>query len=427
VDHIKSPAAGAMSRPPLGSRLAIGVIFTTILIDFVGFSILIPVLPRFEVTLGINDFHVGLITALYSLGLVLFLPLWGWVSDRVGRRPVLLVSLLGTAVSFVLLALAHSLTAVLAARFLGGFFGASIGTAQAYMTDLTDEYSRAQGMGTLGAASGLGLMLGTALGGVLGSIDPILPFYATAGVAAVNFVLAALALPESRGTAHPHPGKHEFMRVLIPAPLLIAASTHDSSQRIYLYLFFHIFFAFSAIESMFPLFAAARLGWGELPTGLFMAGICVVLGGSQGLLAGPLSRRWGEPMLTAVGIAITGTSIVGLSLCHSIATLTPFGIGIALGSGIALPAFTSLFSKVCGAHEAGAALSQSQAMVHTGRTLGALCWGWLFLRGGAGAPFMVAGATLLASLAVIQGAGRVLLPQARSGMLAPGGGEGSER
>jgi MFS family permease len=173
-----------MSEAKGHRRLAIGVIFTTILIDFIGFSILIPVLPRFEQTLGIDAFHIGLITALYALGLVLFLPLWGWISDRVGRRPVLLASLLGTAFSFVLLAIADSLATVLIARFLGGFFGASIGTAQAYMTDLTDEDSRAQGMGVIGAASGVGIVLGTALGGVLGSFDPSLPFYATAAVAA---------------------------------------------------------------------------------------------------------------------------------------------------------------------------------------------------------------------------------------------------
>src|SRR5262245_56343324 len=111
----------AMVEAKRHPRLAIGVIFTTILIDFIGFSILIPVLPSFEHTLGIDAFHIGLITALYALGLVLFLPLWGWVSDRVGRRPVLLVSLLGTACSFVLLALADTLTSVLVARFLGGF------------------------------------------------------------------------------------------------------------------------------------------------------------------------------------------------------------------------------------------------------------------------------------------------------------------
>lgn len=401
-----------MTEAKRGRRLAVGVIFTTILIDFIGFSILIPVLPRFAETLGIDAFHIGLITALYALGLVLFLPLWGWISDRVGRRPVLLVSLLGTAFSFVLLALADSLPAVLVARFMGGFFGASIGTAQAYMTDLTDEHTRAQGMGVIGAASGVGLVLGTGLGGILGSIDMTLPFYATAGVAAANFVLAYFALPESKAAVPAQSGALGLLRVMVPAPLLVMASVHGRSQRLYLFLFLLIFFAFSAIESMFPLFASARFGWGEMQTGLFMAGVAIVLGVSQGLFVGRLSRDWGEARMTVIGLGLMGASIAAMAFCNSFLTLTPSAIGVVLGGGIAFPAFTSLFSKVCGAHEAGETMSQSQAMVHTGRTLGALCWGWIFATAGAGAPFLFAGITMLGALVIFLVFSRVLLPQA---------------
>ncbi|MFI5316504.1 MAG: MFS transporter [Myxococcota bacterium] len=401
-----------MKAAPGGSKLAVGIIFTTILIDFLGYSILIPVLPHFVSTLGVGAVGIGAITALYALGLVLFLPLWGWVSDHVGRRPVLLVSLLGTAVSFVVLALANSLAVVLVARFMGGFFGASVGTAQAAMTDLTDESSRAQGMGVIGAATGVGLVLGTALGGVLGGIDPTLPFYATAGVAAANFLLAAWVLPESKGAVARDSGWPELRRALVPAPLWVAASARNGGQRLYLYLFLHIFFAFSAIESMFPLFAAARFGWGELQTGLFMAAICVVLGGTQGLVVGRLSRVWSETTLTAIGFGVTGVSLGALSLSHSVPALCVSSIGVVLGAGIAFPAFTSLFSKVCGAHETGAAMSRSQAMVHTGRALGALCWGWVFASAGAGMPFLFAGLALLVALALFLSASRVLLPQA---------------
>ncbi len=401
-----------MSEAKGHRRLAVGIIFTTILIDFIGFSILIPVLPGFVERLGIDAFHIGLITALYALGLVLFLPLWGWISDRVGRRPVLLVSLLGTVFSFVMLALAETLTTVLIARFLGGFFGASIGTAQAYMTDLTDDDSRTQGMGLIGAASGVGIVLGTALGGILGGIDPALPFYATAGVAAVNFVLAAFALPESKAAVPAQGGWRGFARVLVPAPLLVMASVHGRSQRLYLYLFFHIFFAFSVVDAMFPLFAAARFDWNETQTGLFVAGIAIVLGASQGLFVGRLSREIGEIRMTVAGLALTGVSLAGMSFSHSLATLTVSAVGIALGAGITIPAFTSLFSKVCGAHEAGEAMSQSQAMLHTGRTVGALCWGWVFASIAPGTPFLFAGVALLGALAVFLAFSRVLLPQA---------------
>jgi MFS family permease len=393
-------------------RLALAVIFATILIDFIGYSILIPVLPRFEKTLGASAFEIGLITSLYALGLVLFLPLWGWMSDRVGRRPVLLASLLGTTFSFLWLAFADSLASVMLARLVGGFFGASIGTAQAYVTDLTAEHERAQGMGVIGAASGAGLVLGTALGGVLGAVDPNLPFYATAAVAALNFVLAAFALPESKTRVPTDTGVRGLLRVLIPAPLLVMASVHGRPQRLYLFLFLQIFFAFSAVEAMFPLFAAARFGWGEMQTGLYMAGVCIVLGASQVGLVGRLSREWGEPTMTTIGLGLLALSLAGLSFADSFLTLTPCALGVALGGGLAFPAFTSLFSKACGAHEAGEYMSQSQAMVHTGRTLGALCWGWVFASFGAGAPFLLAGAALLGALALFLGRSRVLLPQA---------------
>lgn len=392
-------------------RIATGVIFATILIDFIGFSILLPVLPKFVRELGEASFHVPLITALYALGLVLFLPLWGWVSDRVGRRPVLLISLLGTAVSFVLLASSQSLGGVYAARFMGGFFGASIGTAQAYMTDLTDVETRAEGMGMLGAASGMGLVLGTALGGSLAYVSPTLPFWVTAGVAALNFALAAFTLPESRTPSGADVGWRGLGRVMVPAPVLVAASVHDNQTRLYLYLFLHIFFAFSAIEAMFPLFAAVRFGWRELDIGMFMAAVGVVLGLTQGLLVAPLSRAWGEAGTLVVGLAIMGGATLGLSLSYDFPWLLFSGSSLAVGAGLAVPTLTSLFSKVCGAESAGEYLSQSQAMVHSGRTLGSFCWGWVFYWAGAGAPFFISGLATFAALAIFIAGARLLLPK----------------
>ena len=144
-------------------RLVEGIIFAPILIDFVGFSILIPVLPLYAQQLGASELEVGMMLARYSLGLVLFLPVWGWISDRIGRRPVLLICLLGTASSFAMLSVASSVYEIYFARALGGFFGASIGTAQAYMTDITDRDDRAGGMGIIGGAFGIGFVLGNAL------------------------------------------------------------------------------------------------------------------------------------------------------------------------------------------------------------------------------------------------------------------------
>jgi DHA1 family tetracycline resistance protein-like MFS transporter len=278
------------------------------------------------------------------------------------------------------------------------------------MTDLTDESSRAQGMGVIGAASGIGLVLGTALGGLLGSIDPALPFHATAAVAGLNFLLAAFALPESKAPVTREHSWRGFAHAVVPEPLQAVAG-QTRKQVVYLFLFLQIFFAFSAIESMFPLFAHSRFLWDERKTGLFMAAIAIVLGGSQLVIVGPLSRLWGERMMTTVGLALTGGSIAGLSACHSIPALTVCSIGVALGAGIAFPAFTSLFSKVCSAQEQGAAMSRSQAMIHLGRALGASSWGLVFATAGAGPVFFFAGLALLAALGVFLASARVLLHQ----------------
>ena len=375
-------------------RIALAVILATILIDFAGFSILIPVLPNLVDRLGGDAFHVGALTALYALGLVVFLPVWGWVSDRIGRRPVLLVSLAGTACSFLLFAVADSLPTAYAARALGGIFGASIGTAQAYITDLTDRDSRTEGMGLIGAASGFGLLVGVALGGVLHWVDPDLPFYAPAGFAGGAFALALLTLPESR--SHDHEATWGGLaRALIPAPLLIALDSHSGAVRLYLLLFLIIFLSFSALEAMFPLFAGDRFQFEELGTGLFMAAIMLVLGGVQALLVAPLTRVLGEPALTTAGLIAMGVSCLLLGSATTLPVLVVAGVGVAVGAGLSFPTFTSLFSQACSEREAGEALSQSQAMVHTGRTLGGFAWGYAFFHAGAGAPFFLSGIGML--------------------------------
>jgi multidrug resistance protein len=172
-----SDAASASGR---ASRAVLLIVFVTILIDFVGFSVLIPVLPLYAERLGAAPHQIGFILTVYALSQLLFLPAWGWVSDRIGRRPVILVSLLGTALSFVVLAGAETIGGIYLARALAGFFAASIGTAQAVVTDVTSAEERARGMGVIGAAFGVGMILGPVMGGVLAAVDERAPFYAVA-------------------------------------------------------------------------------------------------------------------------------------------------------------------------------------------------------------------------------------------------------
>jgi MFS family permease len=342
-----------MSLSPSRARIVEGLIFGTILLDFVGFSILIPVLPIYARNLGATEIEVGLLLSLYSLALVLFLPLWGWISDRVGRRPVILVCLLGTSGYFGLLSIAVTVPELYLARVVGGFFGASIGVAQAYMTGR---------WGTWGWRSG--------------------------------------GFPSRSGSAALGGGWRGLARALVPTPIQVFAGAHENRTRLYLYLFFHIFACFSALEAMFPLYASDSFGWSPLDVGLFLAYVGVVIGVTQGLLIGPLSRAWGEVPLVALGLAMTGGAMALLPAAHSLEWLMVVGAAIAFGNGVGFPAFTSLFSKVCGGEQAGEYLGHSQSMAQTGRALGPYWGGWAMGSVGVGAPFLLGGLGILAGLGV---------------------------
>lgn len=391
------------------SRSVLVVVFTTILIDFIGFSVLIPILPLFAQRLGATPLEVALLLAIYALAQLLFSPLWGWVSDRVGRRPVLLVSLFGTVCSFVVLAFADSIAALYAARLLAGFFAATIGAAQAVVTDVTRPEGRARGMAVIGAAFGAGMIVGPMLGGILSAFDEKLPFYAVAALAAANWALAFWRLPESRPPALSPLGSFEFWRALVPTPLRLVAAVHERRVGIYLYLFFHLFTAFAVLESLITLYLGARFGATMLDVGLLFAWIGLVLVLTQGVALRRLVRRLDEPRLVVLGLAAMGIGLALLPALPGFGWFYAAGAVIAFGNGIAIPAFTSLFSKACRAERAGELMGESQAMATTGRIVGPVCGGLLMQSVSPGAPFFVAGAMMLAALALFQAARPILV------------------
>ena len=266
-DGVHPPAGAAGTPGPAQSRSILLIVFLTILIDFIGFTVLIPVLPLFAERLGASDFEIALILSVYALAQLLFLPVWGWVSDRIGRRPVILVSLLGTVASFIVLAFADSIGMIYAARALAGFFAASIGTAQAVVTDVTPPSDRAGGMGIIGAAFGAGMIVGPVLGGYTAQIDEKAPFYSVAALAAVNFVLAWMRLPESRPVELEAPNWKELGRTFIPTPIRVAMLVHDRRIALYLYFFFHLFSAFAMLEALITLYAGKQFGKQPLDVG----------------------------------------------------------------------------------------------------------------------------------------------------------------
>ncbi len=395
--------------PVQSNRSILFVVFTTILIDFAGFSVLFPVLPLYAERLGATPFEVGLIQTSFSVVQLLFLPVWGWFSDRFGRRPVLLFSLFGTAVSFGALSLAESVVAICAARALAGFFAASIATAQAVVTDVTDEDDRARGMGLVGAAIGLGMMMGPVFGGLLSEFGEKAPFYGGMLVAAANFAVAWFRLPESRPEGLARPAWPDLRPALVPSPLRLVFSEHDRRIRRYLYLYVHVFTAFAVLESMFTLFAGLRFGLGMLDMGLVFTWLALFGALTQGIAIRRLVPRFGEPALLLAGLLIQAVGLVGVAAAPSPGWFYVVGPIIAVGNGIALPSLTSLYSQACEAEHAGEFLGQSHSMATTGRILGPMLGGWLMQAAGPGAPFAVAAAMMVLAAALFRAGAKLLL------------------
>jgi multidrug resistance protein len=421
-----APAEPTHSTPTPGSpksRAVIWIVFATILIDFVGFSILIPVLPEYADALGANAFQVALILAIYALTQLLFLPIWGWFSDRFGRRPVILVSLAGTVLSFIMLAFADSLGSIYVSRILGGFFAACVGTAQAVITDITPPAERADGMGKIGAALGIAFILGPAMGGILADFGHNVPFYAVALIAAINFVLACFYLPETRPIDESAPPGKDLWASLIPTPLRMVSMVHDRRVGLYLYLWFHIYVAFAAVEGSFPLYLLRQYDATSLDVGLIFAWIGIFIAVTQGYLVGRLTRFLSEGSLVLIGLSVSAVGLIALTLVPSYGWLFVVGPIMAIGSGLAFPSFTSLYSKTCEARDAGELLGQGNSMGVAGRVVGALCAGLLMDHFGLATPFMAAGATMLTGALIFGIFWRILIPGREVASTRVGGGE----
>jgi multidrug resistance protein len=423
-DARTSPQTGcaAGDEAPAPSRSVLLVVFATILIDFVGFSVLIPILPLFAERLGATPVQVALLLALYALAQLLFSPVWGWVSDRIGRRPVILVSLFGTMLSFLGLTLADSIPALYAARVIAGFFAATIGTAQAVVTDVTRPEDRARGMAAIGAAFGAGMIVGPMLGGLLSAAGAKVPFFAVALLAAGNFGLAFWRLPESRPRSLAAPGWFEFWHALVPTPVRLVAAVHERRIALFLYLFFHLFTAFAVLEALITLYVGRRFGASMLDVGLLFAWIGLVLVLTQAVALRRLVRRIDEAELVALGLAAMAVGLSVLPVLPGFGWFYAAGALIAFGNGIAIPSFTSLYSKACRVERAGELLGQSQAMATTGRIVGPVCGGLLMESVAPGAPFLAAGAMMIAALAIFRTArGALVVPEIRGSAQAPDG------
>jgi MFS transporter, DHA1 family, tetracycline resistance protein len=374
------------------------ILFFTVFLDLVGFGIVIPLLPLYAERFGASPMAVVWLVAIYSLMQFLFAPWWGQLSDRVGRRPVLLVGLFGSAFSYLIFGLAGSLLVLFLARAMAGFMGANIGVAQAYVADVTAPEERARGMGMIGAAFGLGFIFGPAIGGGLAHFGPSVPFLAAGGLAFLNGLLAIRWLEESRpARARPYarqPGLAARIRTL-------RAVTSSGTIGVLFGVFFLLTFAFAALEATFSLWADRR--WSFTPSGVayLFAYIGVLITVVQGVLVGPLVRRLGERRLAVVGSAALAVGLLAIPAAPGIGWLGLALAFLAFGQGTTMPAISSLISRSASGDEQGRLLGASQSLSALGRVLGPVFGGLAFARIGIGAPYVGGGLVVGVALLLI--------------------------
>jgi multidrug resistance protein len=380
------------AAPP--RRRALLTVALTTLLDLIGFGMILPLLPFYAQTFHASPLQIGILFSSYSLAQLVFAPLLGRVSDRVGRRPMLLVSIAGNAAAYLLFAAAGSFAVLLLARTLSGIAASNYGIAQAYVADVTPPAGRSRAMGMIGAAFGLGFIIGPALGGLFAHFGERTVPLAAAAFSAANFVIALLWLheslsPEVRGRAR---GQQ----------WLSLDSLRDLGGNVPLLslmlLFFLVMFCFSMMEATLALYCQSRFGFGTAKTsGLFVyVGVLLVI--VQGGLLGRLVRRFGERRLILSGIAMMA---VGLALLPSAPLLWVVFLSLALlavGNGMHNPSTLGLLSQLAGEGSQGETIGLSRSFGALARALGPTAGTWIFGVAGVGWPFWAAGGLMLGAL-----------------------------
>ncbi|MGC8839766.1 MAG: MFS transporter, partial [Anaerolineae bacterium] len=288
MESTQPTRAEAMPRARPGS---VAILFTGLVVVMLGFGMIIPVMPFYVESMGASGRELGLLMATFATMQLLFSPLWGDLSDRIGRRPVLMLGLFGNAVAQLFFGLSTRLWMLFAARALSGILSsATQPTALAYISDSTSDEERSRGMGLMGAAMGVGMVLGPGLGGWLASYSLSLPFFVAAGLSTLVLILAALVLPESLPEAQRsgHTGRLQGLNLR-----LMGESLRGPLGYLY-FLSFLLSFGLTNFEGVFGLYALERYGYGPDQVGLVLTSVGVVSAVVQGLLTGPVTKRWGE-------------------------------------------------------------------------------------------------------------------------------------
>ncbi len=371
------------------------VLFFIVFIDLLGFGIIIPQLPFYGVHVGACPAAVTLLMSCYSLAQFFMSPVLGRLSDRIGRRPVLLVSMACSCLAYLWLGFAGALWMLFGARLLAGAGAGNIAAAQAYVTDVTSPEKRAKGMGMIGAAFGLGFTIGPWIGGVLAGADPTpadlqRPAFLAAGLSALAFVLVIAILKESlpQGGVPPRANRWELARSSMGRPTL----------RLLILLFFAVTAAFAGMETTFALWTKDAFGWGPEQVGWLFFFVGCVLIVVQGGMIGPLSRRLGEARLVLIGSAAIALGLAAVTIATNLAILLIASACLALGMGLLNPSISSLISGQAGADERGGIMGVAQSGASLARVVGPAIAGPLFELLGRNAPYYTGALVMLGVL-----------------------------
>lgn len=367
-----------MSRYPRG----FWTVWIAVAVDLLGFGIIIPLLPLYAESFGATPTVIGLLFASYSLAQFVFSPIWGRISDRWGRKPVLLITIAGSAIGSLVLGFAGSLLMLFIGRIIDGVSGASIAVARATVADTASSEERSRLMGMLGAAFGAGFVLGPALGSIAALGGESLPFFLAAAISTLNLVAAWFRLPETKGEAVEVADRPSISTLSNPAVRLVTLTFIGVT-------------AFSAFEATLALLGNRRLGMSQSTVAAVFAGVGVVLVATQAGLVGPVSRRLGERGLIRLGLFLNVGGFALLSIAADWILLGLALVLLAVGQGLITPGLASAMSTVVPGQRVGTALGYQQSAGGLARVVGPVLGGVLFASG-TGLPYLVAGlATLL--------------------------------
>ncbi|NQV55114.1 MAG: MFS transporter [Rhodospirillales bacterium] len=378
------------------------ILFVIVFINLVGFGIVIPLLPFYAEFFKASPDQVTLVMAVYSMAQFITAPLWGRFSDRFGRRPTLILSLVGTVVAYLWLASATDLIQIFGARALAGFMAGSISAAFAYMADITNEENRTRGMGLIGAAFGLGFIAGPAIGGILAGADPAttnfqLPAFAAAGFAAAALVMTLIALkeslsPEARLRIAGQSGQERRQAFR-------QATSVPGIQMMFVLTFMSVF-VFAGLEATFAMWTERKFGWGVLQNGYMFAFLGLISAIIQGGLVGRLSRRFGELRLIRQGFIALAVGLALLPFSDGLALMIIALVITTYGFSVVSPALASQISLNAAEDVRGGVLGLGRSVSTLARAVGPVGAGYLFAFGGKDWPFFTGAMLMIVVLAV---------------------------